>query len=187
MTRTVYRFQAEDISRLSRSLCGQLAEHEGVPGHQSMLNMLARAAGYANYQSWRAARPEASGAASPTPVASPQDTLPATEKRTIERLVRYYDRDGRLAHWPRKRSWQLPCLWLMVEHVPQGALYSEARINALISACHTFGDYALIRHELVMLGALDRTPDGRAYWRTGQAVPLAARILQAALSAQRAH
>lgn len=176
VTRTVFPFQAEDISRLSRSLCTQLAEHGMSPGHQTMLNMLARACAFSNYQSWLAARqvpPEVNVVTAPKEAS----TLP------LAKLVRYYDAQGRLCHWPKKRSWQLPCLWLIAEGIPAGPCYREQQINQLIDARHGFGDYAMLRRDLISLGVLTRTVDGAEYRRNPIASPPEAKALREALSA----
>ncbi|WP_133683966.1 DUF2087 domain-containing protein [Paludibacterium purpuratum] len=146
-----------------------------------MLNMLARAVGFSNYQSWRATQESVPAVAEPARA----ELGTSAAHKAVARLVRYYDREGRLTHWPRKRSWQVPCLWLIAEHIPIGAVLSEPQVNALISARHTFGDYALIRRDLVMLGALGRTPDGREYWRNPQAAPEEVGVLQRALAEAR--
>ncbi len=43
--------------------------------------------------------------------------------------------------------------------------YSEIQINNIIKQYHSFGDHVLLRRELYDKGFLDRTLDGRSYWR----------------------
>lgn len=54
MTRERHPYLHEDISLLAKSLRKQLANRDQPPGHLEFLNMLARAAGQENYQSWLA-------------------------------------------------------------------------------------------------------------------------------------
>ena len=54
MSRTPLPFAVEDLTALARGLERQLAEHDGRPGHVEMLNMLARAGGFRNFQHFRA-------------------------------------------------------------------------------------------------------------------------------------
>jgi hypothetical protein len=54
MSRTPLPLHAEDISAFARSLGGQLKSCEAAPGHLQLMNMLARSAGYRNFQHLRA-------------------------------------------------------------------------------------------------------------------------------------
>ena len=47
MSRPALPFASGDISALARALERQIAAHDGPPGHVEMLNMLARAGGFA--------------------------------------------------------------------------------------------------------------------------------------------
>ena len=55
MSRPAFPFAAGDISAVARSLKDQIAQGGHTPpGHVELLNMLARAAGYRNFQHFRA-------------------------------------------------------------------------------------------------------------------------------------
>ena len=54
MSRTAVPFRVDDLSPFARTLRQSLAGHEGTPTHVELLNMLAKAAGFANYQNLRA-------------------------------------------------------------------------------------------------------------------------------------
>lgn len=43
--------------------------------------------------------------------------------------------------------------------------YTEAEVNAIIEHWHTFGDYFILRRELIDSGLLKRLPNGSRYWR----------------------
>ena len=64
MSRTLLPFHVPDVSQLARTLRGQLDRPRGPPGHVEVLNILARAAGYRNFQHLRSA---ALRAAAPPP------------------------------------------------------------------------------------------------------------------------
>jgi hypothetical protein len=155
MSKTCIPFSTGDISALARSLRDQLAQADGAPSHLAMLNMLARAAGYRNFQSLRAK--------------AEQRTEPAVDVAQLQRLARYFDSQGRLKSWPAKSSLQTPCLWVMWSKLPAGESLSEQRLNQAIRALHLFGDHALIRRELCDREMLARTADGREYRRVEQA------------------
>jgi hypothetical protein len=62
--------------------------------------------------------------------------------------------------------------WTLVDETPAflkrfeaGRDYAEPEVNAIIDANHLFGDYALLRRELVDRGLLQRDKAGRRYRR----------------------
>ncbi|RAI38251.1 hypothetical protein CH341_28220 [Rhodoplanes roseus] len=95
----------------------------------------------------------------------------------VERLARYFDAGGRLVRWPGKHSDRLSCLWVLWSRLPARAVMSEPAVNEALKAAHLFGDHVLLRRELVDLGLLARTPDGREYRRVEQPPPAEARAL----------
>lgn len=187
-------YRCPDVSALARSLKRQLQEIEGPPGHLQLLNMLARATGAPNFQAWRAeAELQAAAAAWAPPLPEAQPTLApreATEASPapalgpapkLERLLRCFDAQGRLARWPSKYSEQGPCLWALWAALPARGRHDEARINDALKALASLEDHVLLRRELVNHGLLGRTPDGRSYWREPRALPEAWRPLVEAL------
>ncbi|MDH0342602.1 DUF2087 domain-containing protein [Chromobacterium haemolyticum] len=172
MSRTLYPFYCSDISALARSLKQQWAQESAPPSHVHILNMLARSAGFQNFQHWRAEceRPAPSAALS----------------AETTRLLRHYDAEGRLTRWPKKFSEQRLCLWVLWAGLPQGGQWSEPEVNALIRAGEVFGDHVLLRRELVEQGLLGRTPDCRRYWRVERQLTAEAGELAAEVSRRRA-
>ena len=172
MSRTPLPFAVEDLTALARGLERQLAEHDGRPGHVEMLNMLARAGGFRNFQHFRAQAETIDRLA--TPVApAPVDTA------RLARLARLFDGDGVLTRWPGKENQRADCLWVMWSRLPARRIMTEREVNDRLTAQHRFGDHALIRRELVDRGLLWRTIDGRQYRRLEQAPPPAAKALLA--------
>lgn len=49
--------------------------------------------------------------------------------------------------------------------------YTEQKVNDILNEWHTFADPALLRRELYMKHFVDRTRDGRKYWRTVRQIP----------------
>ena len=78
MARSSLPFAVADTSALARSLRKEFETLGRRPGHVELLNMLARAAGYSNFQHLRAraARP----AARPGPVALPPSRAMARDR-----------------------------------------------------------------------------------------------------------
>lgn len=85
-------------------------------------------------------------------------------------LEGYTDADGLLNRLPGKR--QKKKLDLMVhffsEKFEQGIIYDEKEVNSILNEYHSFNDPATIRRLLFGYGYLDRSKDGRAYWKTNK-------------------
>ena len=165
MSRTIVPFAARDISALARSLQEQLEGREHPPSHLELLNMLARATGYRNFQALRAQAEAQHLLDHPRPVPPPVDPV------QVKRLLRHFDATGRLDPWPSKPSVQETCLWVLWSRLPGRESLIEAKLNQLLRANHGFGDHALLRRELCDRGLVARTPDGREYRRVERRPP----------------
>lgn len=179
MSRSVFPFQSNDISLLARSLVKQWQTETAVPTHLQMLNMLARAVGFENFQHWRAEAVVPPGAA-PAAVDAPIALTPTAAAGALldtPRLLRYFDEQGRLSRWPGKFSHQLPCLWPIWARIPARQTFSEREVNEWIKAGESLGDHVLLRRELVNYKLLSRTPDGREYRRVEQPLPAEVAVL----------
>lgn len=80
-------------------------------------------------------------------------------------LKRFLDGEGRIKLWPTKREKQKLVLAYLAQFFTPGESYTEPEINEMIKAKHTFEDLFLLRRGLVDQGHLNRTKDGRRYWR----------------------
>jgi hypothetical protein len=171
MSRTVFPLVVSDISVLARSLKQQLAASEAAPGHVELLNIIARSAGYRNFQHFRAqfdARDALENSpllAAPAPEPEPVDYV------RLKRVVRYFDAQGRLSRWPSKAGQREPCLWVIWSRLPSAMVFGEREIDRLLQANHLFGDHCLLRRELFERGLVSRTPDGREYRRIERKPP----------------
>ena len=94
MTRVQWPLHAADISSFARSLASQLADEAHPPGHQKLLNMLARAAGHRNLQSLRAA-PRALASQADVPSLEGASTAPLGP--LARKALSQFDSIGRLA------------------------------------------------------------------------------------------
>ncbi len=84
----------------------------------------------------------------------------------IDAQVRqFFDEEFKLKMWPGKFGKQGICLKLIVEHFEFEREYSGAEVKDVLDQAHTFNDPALLRRELVSSKLMDRSPDGRTYWR----------------------
>lgn len=162
MSKELIPLYVEDISGFARSLRRQLDGREKTPGHVEMLNLLAKANGFRNFQHFRAKSQPIH-----QPVASAEAT-PDVNLKHVKLTARHYDETGRLTRWPGKYSLRLLCLWVLWSRIPARTRFSEPEINERINDYHLFEDHALLRRELVDRGFLTRTEDGRQYERIEQ-------------------
>jgi hypothetical protein len=179
MSRTTLPFATDDISALARSLRGQLTTADHLPGHVELLNMLARSAGYRNYQHLRAQAAAHDRLEAAAPAADPVDHL------QVEGATRHFDLQGRLIRWPAKASHQRLCLWGLWICVPAGKIFAERQINEILKTRHSFGDHALLRRALYDGGLVSRTADGREYKRIERRPPAEAIALIQHLNARK--
>lgn len=160
MPRQAVPLHAADISSFAKALGRELTRAHGEaprpPGHQELLNMLARAAGHRNFQSLRA-RPPA--VALPPSVPSVDNDLTETARRAL----RQFDAHGRLTRWPIKFSVQRLMLWGLWLRFDARRRYTEREVNDILNAWHHFGDHCTLRRELVNERMLARKPDGSDY------------------------
>lgn len=180
MSRPVFPFSAPDISLLARSLTKQWQAETTAPSHVQMLNMLARAIGFQNFQHFRDSTDSTAADALPSTDDLAAGHAPATafHKQTTNitadnahRLLRHFDDGGRLMRWPGKYSEQLPCLWTIWSRIPANHTMSEPDVNGYIRAGEALGDHVLLRRELISYGLLQRTMDGRVYQRVEHTIP----------------
>jgi hypothetical protein len=170
MTRTIFPMAVADLSAFAKSLNQQLGRIGHKPGHVEMLNLVCKAAGYRNYQHFRAA-------AAPAFI----DTVPQAELapnlHRIVKVARYFDDEGRLLRWPSRRALQELCLWVLWSRLPARNVFTEREISDLLTRWHTFGDYALLRRALYDFRLVQRSMGGRDYKRIEQKPPVELKML----------
>lgn len=76
----------------------------------------------------------------------------------------WLDPQGRLIRLPAKRSLQVLASYYLVAKFEASRRYSESEVNAILDTWSLFRDAARLRRDMVDLGLLGRTPDGREYW-----------------------
>jgi len=81
------------------------------------------------------------------------------------KLAELVDAAGAIVAWPEKEREKKLVLEYLSTWFETGREYPEAEVNRIIDAHHRFGDYALLRRELVDRGYLARDDDGRRYRR----------------------
>lgn len=176
MAKTPLPLNADDITHFSRALSRQLGDTS--PSHLTLMNMVARAAGFQNVQHMRS-------------VYSARSRLDRRaddavwDARVVERSLHQFDAAGRLSQWPSKRSVQTLALWALWATLPAGQPMREREVGDLLRAEHLFGDPATLRRSMISCGLLIRRADGSEYRRVEQAPPPEAKALIRALAYRR--
>lgn len=169
-------FAAPDISALAKTLSREIRALDAAPGHIQMLNILARAAGYRNYQALKAQHDARDR------LDAPPKPEPAVDHLLVERTARYFDPAGRLESWPSKVSQQRLCLWTLWSRIPAETDLTERQVSDRLKADDLFGDHALLRRDMIDMGLLTRTRDGRVYRRVERPPPAEALALMRKVS-----
>lgn len=80
-----------------------------------------------------------------------------------EKVMKSYFKDGRLKAFPVKEKKKLIVIRKFADLFEPGIRYTESEINGKIK--EMYEDYATIRRYLISYGFLNRTDDGRQYWK----------------------
>lgn len=174
MPRSIFPMEIADLSAFAKSVRHQIDMLDHKPSHLEMLNLLTKAAGFRNYQHFRAAAKTADVIAGWRPVL---DDEPAPDEERVLKTARHFDEEGRLVRWPAKRGQQEICLWFLWSKIPAGREFTERQISELLNTLHIFGDAALLRRDLFDFGLVQRTRDGREYRRIEQKPPAELKLL----------
>lgn len=90
--------------------------------------------------------------------------LPKSYDRTNEIVLRFLEGE-KVNQIPVKKTYKLYVLKYLASKFEAGKEYTESQVNAVIGQWHTFGDYFVLRRELIDSGLMKRLPDGSKYWR----------------------
>ncbi len=81
-----------------------------------------------------------------------------------EKLIRYYDEEGKLTQYPSKRPMRIIALTRIADKFEAEKKYNEKEVNEIIKASISFSDVELIRREMYQYKFIDRLRDGSEYW-----------------------
>lgn len=87
-----------------------------------------------------------------------------TAEITFE-LRPFLNEQGQLISLPAKNQKKLLAIWYLAERIPARRTFTEVEINDAIDDQTTFRDHATLRRELYNHHLLDRTNDGKTYWK----------------------
>ena len=155
MPRDKHSLTIADLSVFAKNLRAGLKDHDKLPSHAALLTLIAKAAGYQNYQQLKA------GAVAP---------LAHTEDKSLVRALRCFE-GGTMIRWPNRTKVQGLCLWVFWALLPANKALSEKEVNEVLKAAHSFGDHALLRRSLIDHKLARRTANGKTYQRIEQRPP----------------
>lgn len=176
MTKMPTPLRIDDLTIFTRTLSRQLGEKS--LSHLTLMNMVARAAGFQNVQHLRS-----ECAAAKRLEDQAEDIL--VDARSVERTLHQFDAFGRLLQWPSKRAVQTLALWALWAILPSNRAMTEKEVNAHFAQEHHFQDPATLRRTMISCGLLMRQVDGTEYRRIEQKPPPEAKAIMHALSARR--
>jgi len=151
-----------DLSQFARALGRAWKQrHDSAtppPGHQELLNLIARAAGHRNLQALQAAaRPPA------PPRLARATAAPLPLSDNARKALLQFDDQGRLVRWPVKYSVQTLVMWVMWSYFEPRRSYTEAEVNAVLKGAQTYGDHVTLRRELINHRLMSRRSDCSDY------------------------
>ena len=83
----------------------------------------------------------------------------------VNEIVLRFLEGEQIRQLPMKEAHKLSVLKYLASKFEIGKEYTEGQVNAIIDDWHTFGDYFVLRRELIDNRLLKRLPNGSKYWR----------------------
>lgn len=77
----------------------------------------------------------------------------------------FLDASGKIIQLPQKQKKRTAVLSYLAEKFEENRDYTEKEVNAICDEWHTFGDFFVLRRELVDYGLLCREANGSRYWK----------------------
>jgi hypothetical protein len=90
------------------------------------------------------------------------------EKMNLNHKIKidnFLDDYGRITQLPQKKTFRAATLCYLAEKFASDRDYTEKEVNSICEEWHTFGDYFILRRELINNGLLCREPNGSRYWK----------------------
>lgn len=80
-------------------------------------------------------------------------------------ISNFLDDSGKITRLSQKNRLRMEILQYLSGKFLNDRSYTEKEVNSICEEWHTFGDYFLLRRELIDSGFLCREPDGSRYWK----------------------
>lgn len=83
----------------------------------------------------------------------------------MSKIKNFLDDEGRVAKWPAKYRKKIEVAKYIADKFEEDRFYTEKEVNVIINQWHIFGDYFMLRREMIEYGVLARERDGSKYWK----------------------
>jgi len=85
----------------------------------------------------------------------------------LEKWIKnYLNAERKLISFPSKRKLKIAVMFYIASSIPdEGVMYSEKETNDIINNMCLFNDAALLRREMYNYRFINRTLDGKIYWK----------------------
>lgn len=80
-------------------------------------------------------------------------------------IKNYLNEEGKLKAFPSKRKLKIAAMFYIASSIDDGIMYSEKEMNDQINTMCSFNDAALLRREMYNYRFINRTLDGKTYWK----------------------
>jgi hypothetical protein len=88
--------------------------------------------------------------------------------KNLEKWIKnYLNEEGKLKAFPSKRKLKIAAMFYIASSIDDNVKYSEKEMNELINKKCCFNDAALLRREMYDYRFINRSLDGRTYWKEG--------------------
>ena len=77
----------------------------------------------------------------------------------------FLNSEGKILTWPAKQEKKKAILRYMSSKFDVNRMYTEKEVNEIITRWHEFNDLFILRRGMVDMGYIERTKDGKQYWR----------------------
>ena len=84
---------------------------------------------------------------------------------SLPELRSFLNAEGKLVALPAKKRKKLPALYFLSTKFEPNRDYTESEVNDILDSATAFHDPATLRRELYNHHLLDRTNDGKTYWK----------------------
>jgi hypothetical protein len=80
-------------------------------------------------------------------------------------ISRFLDDSGKITQLSQKKNFRIVTICYLAEKFETNRNYTEKEVNSICEKWHTFGDYFILRRELIDNGLLCREQNGSRYWK----------------------
>lgn len=80
-------------------------------------------------------------------------------------IKNYLNEEKKLISYPSKRKLKIAAMFYIATSIDAEVKYSEKEINDVINKMCCFNDAALLRREMYNYRFINRTSDGKFYWK----------------------